>query len=481
MIKLKDILILEDIPDDVFQHFQNIPFGEDPHIARFTTGHAISQEDNTEFENELLDILQQWTEDPDNEISAKLYKNYPLLKKAVKYFPSVLKPDTNNGTSLYRGIKQTNLLQTIENLSLPDFEKTSIDGNDIYIYKEPIKYTPHRDVQSWSSSVEVALRFAGQVLLMTTQNDEFLFSQELISYIYQEEDEAEVLHFGKEYSNNVYLCVGVDIVEKLRGDMIKKFGKELPKTKSELEVRLKEMMVKDYSINTDLSVDLNENFSIVDAPMEILPFKINKIDGQFKVSGTHINSLENFPKKIDGDFTLLNNFELHSLEGFPQEIKGEVNLYFNGLRSLKGMPQTLPNVTDFDCSHNQLTSLEHGTSVFGKRLNYICSNNNLRSLKGVPKEIMGTFICSNNKLTSLEGGPEKVDYSYQCHNNKLTSLKGAPESIEYHFDCSNNNLTSLREGPKYVGGNYYCHGNNISKEEEAWAKANIKIDGTFVF
>ena len=55
----------------------------------------------------------------------------------------------------------------------------------------------------------------------------------------------------------------------------------------------------------------------------------------------------------------------------------------------------------FDCSHNQLTTLE-----------------------GSPKEVGGAFDCSCNNLTTLEGSPKVVGRNLLCYHNPLESLEG---------------------------------------------------------
>ena len=44
-------------------------------------------------------------------------------------------------------------------------------------------------------------------------------------------------------------------------------------------------------------------------------------------------------------------------------------------------------------------------------------------------EVRGIFDCSHNQLTSLEGAPRKVGRHFYCYENELTSLEGQPESI----------------------------------------------------
>jgi len=48
-----------------------------------------------------------------------------------------------------------------------------------------------------------------------------------------------------------------------------------------------------------------------------------------------------------------------------------------------------------------------------------CSNNQLTSLKGAPREVNGNFSCSHNKLTSLEGAPREVKRGFYCYKNQI--------------------------------------------------------------
>jgi hypothetical protein len=75
------------------------------------------------------------------------------------------------------------------------------------------------------------------------------------------------------------------------------------------------------------------------------------------------------------------------------------------------------------------------------------------------RNVSGYFDCSNNQLTSLESAPNSVGSIFSCSNNKLTSLKGAPSSVGGCFYCSNNQLTSLLGAPNTVGGYFNCYDN----------------------
>jgi hypothetical protein len=217
MIKLKDILL--ESPTSVEKTFGKIVFG-DPD-GEWSDDFASLQnvepiERNTEEEDEILRILSIWVQDPDDEdpVDNKLYSKFELFKKATNSFPNVFKPRTPNGTELYRGLSRSgkNIITRLENTKSDDYEQ--FGQNKMYFkFKRPIKYVPHNLVQSWTSNPNVAIEFS-QVdsyelgaILITNQNDEFLFNQDALKIFSEEYEEDEVIHFGKEYSDEVYVAI----------------------------------------------------------------------------------------------------------------------------------------------------------------------------------------------------------------------------------------------------------------------------------
>lgn len=65
-------------------------------------------------------------------------------------------------------------------------------------------------------------------------------------------------------------------------------------------------------------------------------------------------------------------------------------------------------------------------------------------------KVGGHFDCSYNELTSLEGSPREVGGLFYCYGNDLTTLEGAPEKVGKIFDCTRNKLTTLKGGPEEV-------------------------------
>jgi hypothetical protein len=119
------------------------------------------------------------------------------------------------------------------------------------------------------------------------------------------------------------------------------------------------------------------------------------------------------------------------------DVGGDVDL-MNYLGGLTKLPLKFRNVTgDFNCSHNQLTTLEGSP----KSVNYFnCSHNQLTTLQGSPKSV-NYFYCSHNKLTTLEGSPNIIRF-INCSHNKLTTLEGSPQSVT-SFYCGNNPVESI--------------------------------------
>jgi len=218
MIKLKDIL--SEAETDPKKAFGDIVFGDisqDNFFKKLVKLQGkTGSEKNTKIENLILSYLLQWLMDSSATTSNHLYKNKDLLKNAKTKFPSIFKPETPNGTEVYRGLKNIS-----RNITLPlrqksdynDYTKIKIGGKVFYRYDKPISYKPHRDVQSWTSNVNVAKRFGEHGILISEKNDEYFFNQKVMDYLFSfvdgEQRENEILHFGKEFSDDVFIALSV--------------------------------------------------------------------------------------------------------------------------------------------------------------------------------------------------------------------------------------------------------------------------------
>jgi len=110
--------------------------------------------------------------------------------------------------------------------------------------------------------------------------------------------------------------------------------------------------IKNYTINDDLTIDVNGDVHL------------------YYKSLTYFPSFIKF-NKVFGSFDCCNN-QLTSLEGCPTTVSGYFSCYFNKLTSLEGCPKTVSK-------------------------GFYCSNNQLTSLKGCPLRVGKAFYCFKNK------------------------------------------------------------------------------------
>lgn len=152
------------------------------------------------------------------------------------------------------------------------------------------------------------------------------------------------------------------------------------------------------------------------------------------------------------------NREITSL--LPQGYKfGKVSMDFKcegckNLKSLKGAPQEVGG--SFICDYcDGLKNLVGGPSVVG--IDYYCLGcKNLKSLKGA-SETCSSFCCSKcTKLTSLIDAPNARDY-FDCSSCKnLKTLEGAPSATGYFYCANCEKLTTLKGAPKKIQGAFDC-------------------------
>ncbi len=129
-------------------------------------------------------------------------------------------------------------------------------------------------------------------------------------------------------------------------------------TTSEIHNICEEYNIKNYTINSDMSIS---------------------VDGSVNLSYRNLKSIPIKFKEVGGDFYCYSNNL--TLEYCPETVGGHFNCSDNQLTSLKYCPKTVGG--DFSCSENQLTSLEY-----------------------CPETVGGHFNCGYNQLTNFDGLPE---------------------------------------------------------------------------
>jgi hypothetical protein len=155
------------------------------------------------------------------------------------------------------------------------------------------------------------------------------------------------------------------------------------------------------------------------------------------------------------------NLDIMNIQNFPFQfgvVSGKFSCYSNQLRTLKGCPKEVGGY--FNCGHNRLDSLEGAPIKVGGY--FSChNNNNLRSLKYCPIEVGDDFICHHINLMSLEGSPMNINGDFVCYDNNLTSLIGGPKEVRRHLRCRDNILFTLEGCPEKMPRKIDCENNPI--------------------
>lgn len=116
----------------------------------------------------MYTALQVWVNSTN--IGEEYMKKFiPKIPELAKQYPTIFKPTTPNGTILYRGLDtvQNRLWKELVKLGPEYWTPVVESGDEIMLCKKPIAYKPRGIVQSWTPSVKIAQRFAGQGALLS--------------------------------------------------------------------------------------------------------------------------------------------------------------------------------------------------------------------------------------------------------------------------------------------------------------------------
>ena len=152
--------------------------------------------------------------------------------------------------------------------------------------------------------------------------------------------------------------------------MLKKYGQFIKESNIDIDSICKIYKIKNYTINSDLTVDVDDTVNISNEELTELPLKFGKVSGHFYCENNNLTSLLGSPQTVGGFFDCYNNC-LTSLLGSPKEVGGNFN----------------------------------------------CENNNLTSLLGSPKTVGGYFSCNRNKIINFKQLP--ITYKYYLENNPI--------------------------------------------------------------
>ncbi len=198
--------------------------------------------------------------------------------------------------------------------------------------------------------------------------------------------------------------------------MIKKYQEFIKESKEDIDSICKKYDIKNYTINDDGSIDVDDNVYLNEYFLHRLPLEFRNINGDFKCYDNNLISLKGCPKEISDDFFINNNFLLN-LKGCPKEIGGSFYCYENLLDTLENCPKSVGR--HFDCSGNKIISLEGCPKHIGGIFN--CRRNKIRDFYGFPDFWEGELL--------LEGNPLFEIYELFNKNNRCTELLNTTRTI----------------------------------------------------
>lgn len=150
-------------------------------------------------------------------------------------------------------------------------------------------------------------------------------------------------------------------------------------TEQKIYSNCKKFEIENYTINDDMSIDVDGDVNLSQQDLTELPLNFNIVSGDFCCS---IN-------------------QLTSLVGCPKEVVGDFQCSYNRLTTLLYCPKEVSGV--FDCSNNKLNSLE-GCQFDFMAINFEYNNNiTTYSLFELDDDIYEKAIKKFDEMTPLLG------------------------------------------------------------------------------
>ena len=111
-----------------------------------------------------------------------------------------------------------------------------------------------------------------------------------------------------------------------------------PTTREEVIEVCERHRIKNYTINDDLSIDVDGDVHLYSKNLEYLPLRFSYVSGAFLCFDNELKTLEGCPQTVGRSFSCSNNF-LVSLKGCPQTVRGSFNCSYNKITDLEHFPE----------------------------------------------------------------------------------------------------------------------------------------------
>ncbi len=129
----------------------------------------------------------------------------------------------------------------------------------------------------------------------------------------------------------------------------------------DIEDLLEKYNIYKYTINDDLSVDVDGMVDLYDKGLTKMPVKFRNASGDFYCNGNKLTSLEGCPEEVSGNFFCGHN-QLTSLKYCPASVSGDFSCVANEIVKLDFIPDYVGG--DFYIENNPLDPRWIGSSIW---------------------------------------------------------------------------------------------------------------------
>jgi hypothetical protein len=133
-------------------------------------------------------------------------------------------------------------------------------------------------------------------------------------------------------------------------------------SKDEISKWCDKQRIENYTINDDLTIDVDDSVILYLVLMEELPVQFKEVSGDFILGQNGLKTLKGAPLKVGGDFICSGNF-IKDLDFLPIDIDERIILLNNGLESFTSplehanniiwISEPIPGLTYLDIDENE--------------------------------------------------------------------------------------------------------------------------------
>ena len=280
-------------------------------------------------------------------------------------------------------------------------------------------------------------------------------------------------------------------------------------------------------ITGDISIDYNGDIRASAKGLKEIPIKFGYVKGDFIFNANHLNTLDNAPDIIDGNFSIIGS-ELVNLVHIPKYIGGSCDISSNNIVSLEGIDNlkvggTLIYIRDdkfgqknpgiftekdfkdkgvqaelFWTHPKELSYIKEQIIKLGLNLALVELGFTTREVADDYPLIFGDIkIDYNGNIDIADKGLFEIPFKFghvkgnfyawggfnswgSIHpwGNRLTSLKNAPDVVDGDFHVARNKIANFHDIPKKIGG--YC---DISRNRNYSIDGidNLEVGGTLMY